>query len=237
MVYALGARYMTLTHSRTLDWADAATDSARHGGLTPFGEEVVRAMNRLGMLVDLSHVSDETMRDALRVSRAPVIFSHSSARAIAEHPRNVPDDVLRLLAANDGIVMVNFFPGFIVPELATALSDLRARHPESEDYSRAVSQLWKTNPPRGTVKSVADHVDHIVRVAGVDHVGLGSDYDGIDMTPEGMEDVSRFPALTEELVRRGYGEKDLAKILGGNLLRVMRRAEEVAQGLRAQGRN
>ncbi|MBI4512547.1 MAG: membrane dipeptidase [Gemmatimonadetes bacterium] len=233
MVYALGARYMTLTHNRTLEWADAATDSARHGGLTPFGEEVVGEMNRLGMLVDLSHVSDETMRDALRVSRAPVIFSHSSARAIADHPRNVPDDVLPLVKANGGVVMVNFYPGFVVPEVARALRELRARYPDPAEYDNAASELWRANPTRGTVKTLADHVDHIARVAGVDHVGLGSDYDGIDVTPEGMEDVSRFPVLAEELLRRGYTDEDLRKILGGNVLRVLRRAEEVAETLQA----
>lgn len=241
MTYELGARYMTLTHANTLDWADAATDSARHGGLTPFGEEVVREMNRLGMLVDLSHVSPETMLDALRVSEAPAIFSHSSARAVADHVRNVPDDVLLEVKENGGVVMVNFFSGFVVPEAAAIMSDmfdvqrvLRARYSDDEAYRRALEAWRAENPiPPGSAATLADHIDHIVRVAGVDHVGLGSDYDGVSVLPEGMEDVSRFPVLTEELVRRGYGEAEIEKILGGNLLRAMERAEAVAARLRA----
>lgn len=238
-----GVRYLTLTHGTTIDWADASTDSATHGGLTPFGEEVVREMNRLGMLVDLSHVSDGTMDDALRVSAAPVIFSHSSARAIADHPRNVPDDVLRRLKENGGVVMINFFSAFTVPEGAEIMRDmfevqrrLRAESGGDEEAYRAAYTAWRdANPiPRGTLSIVADHIDHVVRVAGIDHVGLGSDYDGVTVLPEGLEDVSRFPYLTAELLRRGYGERDVKKILGGNVLRAMREAERVAERLQRE---
>ncbi|MGH7545526.1 MAG: dipeptidase [Gemmatimonadota bacterium] len=242
-VYDLGARYMTLTHANTLDWADAATDSARHEGLTPFGEEIVREMNRLGMLVDLSHVSPETMRDAIRVSVAPVLFSHSSARAVADHVRNVPDDVLRLVKENGGVVMINFFSGFVVPEGAEIMAgmfdvmrELRARYPNDDAaYARALDAWRAAHPvPRGDVGILADHIDHVVRIAGVDHVGLGSDYDGVSVLPEGMEDVSRFPVLTEELLRRGYAESDVEQILGGNLLRAFAAAEQVAARIRAE---
>lgn len=241
--HALGVRYMTLTHANTLPWADAATDSARHGGLTPFGEEVVREMNRLGMLVDLSHVSPETMRDALRVSEAPVIFSHSSARALADHPRNVPDDVLRLVRDNGGVVMVNFYSGFVDSTAASVAREgpyvqrrLRAEHPgDTATVNRRYAEWRREHPlPRGTIATLADHIDHIVRVAGVDHVGLGSDFDGVTSLPEGMEDVSRYPYLTAELLRRGHSEGDVRKILGGNALRVMRRAEEVAARLQRE---
>jgi membrane dipeptidase len=241
--HELGVRYLTLTHSSTIDWADAATDSARHGGLTRFGEEVVREMNRLGMLVDLSHVSPETMADAIRVSEAPVIFSHSSARALADHPRNVPDDVLRMLRDNGGVVMINFYSGFVEPRAAGQMRGMfdvqrrfREQHPSDPEAARRAYDAWRRdNPvPRGTVGTLADHVDHVVRVAGIDHVGLGSDFDGVTSLPEGMEDVSRFPALTAELLRRGYSEADVRKVLGGNILRVMRQAESVAARLRAE---
>ena len=236
MFHALGVRYMTLTHSETLDWVDSATDEARHDGLTPFGEEVVREMNRLGMLVDISHVSFDAMRDVLRVSRAPVIASHSSAYAIAEHPRNVPDDVLHLIRENGGVVMVNFFSGFVHPEGARAterifevLRELKEEHPDEEEYRAAVRRWRKENPiPRGTVGTVVDHIDHIVEVAGIDHVGLGSDYDGITVVPEQLDDVSCFPYITQELVNRGYSKKDIHKILGENLLRAWRQVERVA---------
>ena len=239
--YALGARYMTLTHSKTLAWADSATDTPRHGGLTRFGEEVVREMNRLGMLVDLSHVSEETMDDALRVSQAPVIFSHSSARAICAHPRNVPDAVLARLRQNGGIVMVTFVAAFV-----------------SEEFSKASEPLWKeyeqrmkgVNDPverarvgrdiagrmpgiEVTIGQVADHLDHVRSVAGADHVGLGGDYDGNDSWPRGLEDVSGYPRLFAELVRRGWSDQDLGKLASGNLLRVMREAEAVARRLQA----
>lgn len=237
MFYALGVRYMTLTHSETLDWADSATDEPRHHGLTAFGEQVVREMNRLGMLVDISHVSAETMRHALRVSRAPVIASHSSAYAVAEHPRNVPDDVLRLLVKNDGVVMVNFYSGFIVPEGARLTRDmfergreLQKKYPDEREFRAALEQWRKDNPiPTGSVHTVVDHIEHIIKVAGVDRVGIGSDFDGINSVPKQLEDVSCYPYLTQELLNRGYKKDDILKILGGNLLRVLRRAEEVAK--------
>jgi membrane dipeptidase len=237
MLYALGARYMTLTHSENLDWADSATDLPKHHGLTPFGEQVVLEMNRLGMLVDISHVSAETMRHALRVTRAPVIASHSSAYALAEHPRNVPDDVLRLVARNGGVVMVNFFPGFIVPEAARTMKDmfgvarqLKARYPKEEDFQLALKEWLREHPiPTGDVHNVVDHIEHIIRVAGVDHVGLGSDFDGINAVPRQLEDVSCYPNLTQELLNRGHGREEILKILGGNLLRVLRAAEQAAE--------
>lgn len=237
MFYDLGARYMTLTHADTLDWVDAATDEARHGGLNELGEQVVLEMNRLGMLVDISHVSPETMHDVLRVSRAPIIASHSSARAIADHVRNVPDDVLREVAANGGVVMVNFYSGFIEPEAVRITSDvfnvmreMRAKFSDDEDFETAQREWRRENPiPRGTVGTLVDHIDHIVKVAGIDHVGIGSDYDGITVLPEGLEDVSTYPAITQELVKRGYNERDIHKILGGNLLRALRGAEQAAR--------
>jgi membrane dipeptidase len=237
MFHRLGVRYLTLTHSDTTDWADSATDAARHGGLTPFGEEVVREMNRLGMLVDISHVSAETMRHVLRIARAPVIASHSSAHAVAPHPRNVPDDVLVALAENGGVVMVNFFSGFVHPEAARLSQELfkdyrrlRAEQPDEEKFEKALEEWRATHPiPRGTVKDVVDHVDHIVRVAGIDHVGLGSDFDGVTVLPEGLEDVSCIPAITKELWSRGYSEVAIRKILGGNVLRVLREAERAAE--------
>jgi membrane dipeptidase len=241
--HALGVRYLTLTHSSTIDWADAATDAPRHGGLSRFGEEVVREMNRLGMLVDLSHVSDATMMDALRVSEAPVIFSHSSARAVADHPRNVPDSVLAALPANGGVVMVNFYSGFVEPRGAVLMRGMfdvqrrfREQHPGDPAAAQRAYQAWRAaNPvPRGTVGTLADHVDHVVRVAGIDHVGIGSDYDGVTTLPVGMEDVSTFPRLTAELLRRGYSEADVRKILGGNVLRAMRAAEQTAARLQAE---
>ena len=241
--HELGVRYMTLTHSSTIEWADAATDSARHGGLTRFGEEVVREMNRLGMLVDLSHVSPETMEDALRVSQAPVIFSHSSARALADHPRNVPDAVLAMLEANGGVVMINFYSGFVEPTAAGQMRNMfdvqrryREQYPNDPEAARRAYDQWRRdNPvPRGTIGTLADHIDHVVKVAGIDHVGLGSDYDGVTSVPEGMDDVSRFPYLTAELLRRGYSDGDVAKILGGNVLRVMRQAEQVAARLQRE---
>jgi membrane dipeptidase len=241
--YALGVRYMTLTHTSTIDWADAATDEEKHGGLTRFGEEVVREMNRLGMLVDLSHVSPGTMSDALRVSQAPVIFSHSSARAIADVPRNVPDSILARVKENGGVVMVNFYSGFVDPA-AVALTRQsyevtnRAREQYPNDAAardRHVAEWRAANPmPRGTIALVADHVDHLVKVAGIDHVGYGSDYDGVTSLPVGLDDVSRFPYLTAELLRRGYSDADVRKILGGNILRAMRQAEAVAARLQRE---
>jgi membrane dipeptidase len=237
--YQLGARYMTLTHNVTLDWADAALDTARHDGLTSFGKEVVREMNRLGMLVDLSHVSPAVMSDVLEVTEAPVIFSHSSARALTNHPRNVPDAILARLPRNGGVVMVTFVPAFISP-LAAAWDTEAQRH--SEHLKSAVSDTaerrrrmdeWKAaNPqPRTTLAQVADHIEHVRKVAGPDHVGIGSDFDGIDTVPEGLEDVSKFPYLFAELIRRGWSDTDLKKLAGGNVLRALRAAEATAARL------
>ena len=242
MFYELGVRYMTLTHGSNTDWADAATDQPRHGGLSEFGEDVVREMNRLGMLVDISHVSAEAMDDVLRVSEAPVIASHSGALAINDHPRNVPDPILRQVAENGGVVMVNFFSGFVVPEAADlvrglfdVMRDMMAKYGDDEAALEAARHAWSAeNPiPRGTVSDLVDHIDHIVQVAGIDHVGLGSDFDGITVSPEGLEDVSKFPAITDELIRRGYSEDEIIKILGANVLRAMAEAESVAQRLQA----
>ncbi len=238
-LHELGAAYMTLTHSESLDWCDSATDDPRCGGLSPFGEEVVREMNRLGMLVDLSHVSPDAMRAVLRVSRAPVIFSHSSARGLADHPRNVPDDVLKLTAANGGVVMVNFFSSFIVPSSAAlSVNRMKFRREQERLLADAVAvdaalKRWDAQhtPDRGSIHTLIDHIDHIARVAGVDHVGLGSDYDGITLVPEQLEDVSCFPLITQALLDRGYSEEQIRKILGENLLRVMRGAEQVSRGM------
>jgi membrane dipeptidase len=236
--YRLGVRYMTLTHSESLDWADSATDAPKAHGLSPFGEEVVLEMNRLGMLVDLSHVSPQTMKAALKVTKAPVIFSHSSARGIADHPRNVPDDVLKLVKANDGVVMVNFFSGFIVPEGARAMRkmfevsrELRNKFPEDNAKYREALRAWvKENDfPAGNVQTIADHIDRIVKVAGIDHVGLGSDFDGITKVPHQMEDVSCYPYLTQELLNRKYTKEQILKVLGGNLMRVFADAEKVSR--------
>jgi membrane dipeptidase len=237
--YDLGARYMTLTHNVTLDWADAALDSVRHDGLTDFGREVVREMNRLGMLVDLSHVSAATMSDALDVSEAPVIFSHSSARALTDHPRNVPDSILSRLPKNGGVVMVTFVPAFVSPEAAAWDARLReewtgvkASVTDTVEQQRLVDEWKTTHPtPRATLKQVADHIEHVRNVAGVDHVGIGSDFDGIDTTPEGLEDVSAFPQLFAELIRRGWTDADLKKLAGQNLLRAFRAAEATAARL------
>ena len=243
MMRALGAAYMTLTHTDNVPWADAATDTPRLGGLSKFGEEVVLEMNRLGMLVDLSHVSPDTMTDALRVSRAPVIFSHSSARALCDHPRNVPDDVLVRVKANGGVVMVTFVPGFLSPEggrryplQVEQRQRLRSAHPNDATAVEAGMQEWfKVHPdPVATISMVADHIDHIRQVAGIDHIGIGSDFDGIQSTPVGLEDVSKYPALTAELLGRGYSEDDLRKVLGQNMLRVMRETERVSAVLQKE---
>jgi len=234
MFYALGVRYMTLTHWETIDWADAATDSAKHGGLTPFGEAVVREMNRLGMLVDLSHVSDGTMSDALRVSRAPVIFSHSSARALSTHVRNVPDSILQRVRTNGGIVMVNFYPSF-VSEAVRQFSEstearakaLRAAGVDSAAVADS-TRRWSAAAPRATLSQVADHMDYLRKTIGADYIGIGSDFDGIGSTPEGLGDVSKFPDLIAELLRRGWSTTDVRKVAGLNLLRVLRGAERVA---------
>jgi membrane dipeptidase len=240
--YDLGVRYLTLTHSKTLDWADSATDEARHGGLTPFGEEVVREMNRLGMLVDLSHVSPDSMHDALRVSQAPVIFSHSSARAVCDHPRNVPDDVLKEVARNGGVVMVTFVASFVSAEAAKVLGPLWKQAGErTKDVKdpKERQRIWRelrsqVQVPKVTLAQVADHIEHIRRVAGVDHVGLGGDYDGNSNWPEGLEDVAGYPRLFAELIRRGWSDADLVKLAGGNLLRVLRAAEATSARLRQE---
>jgi membrane dipeptidase len=237
--HALGVRYMTLTHNVTLDWADAALDSAKHGGLTPFGRDVVREMNRLGMLVDLSHVSPATMSAALDVTTAPVIFSHSGARALVDSPRNVPDSILARLPRNGGVVMVPFVTAFVSRAVKANGDTLQAviaaslrRHGTDSAAVRAEIATWRrAHPtPAATITDVADHIDHVRRVAGVDHVGIGSDFDGITENVVGLEDVSTFPALFAELARRGWSDADLAKLSSGNILRVLERAERVGAG-------
>nr|WP_232496250.1 dipeptidase [Novosphingobium kaempferiae] len=237
---ALGAGYLTLTHSRTIDWADSATDNPRHGGLTDFGKQVVRELNRLGMLVDLAHVSEGVMRDAIAVSSAPVIFSHSSARAVDDHPRNVSDDVLRLLKAKGGVVMVNYATPYVSDAYRRWAADSAAEKTrlnappfggldigQPEKAAADYAEWLKAHPaPRVTLSEVADHIEHIAKVAGVDHVGIGSDFDGVgNQLPEGLSDVSTYPTLLAELMRRGWKDQDVAKLAGGNLLRVMEAAE------------
>lgn len=240
--YRDGVRYMTLTHSQNTDWADAATDSMEHGGLTPFGEEVVREMNRLGMLVDLSHASDSTMWDVLRVTQAPVIFSHSSSRHFTPHPRNVPDDIARAVAENGGVIMVNYVASFIhLPayehgqQRRTAFAAFREAGVRGAALRDSIRAWDERNPaPRPDLNVVADHIEHLRDVAGVDHVGIGSDLDGIDTPPIGLEDVSTFPALVAELLSRGWSDEDAKKVIGLNVLRVMREAERVAARLKKE---
>ncbi|MBD0369454.1 MAG: membrane dipeptidase [Pyrinomonadaceae bacterium] len=240
--YRLGIRYMTLTHNNTNDWADSCCDTARNNGLSDFGREVVREMNRLGMLIDISHVSDKTMSDVLDVSSAPIIASHSSARALANHRRNIPDELLRRIAKNGGVVMVNFFPGFIDQKVIDAGAERNARLKPQLD---ALSEQYKDNPARlqeernklfaanplpvTPLSILIDHIDHIAKVAGIDHVGLGSDFDGVPSLPQGMQDIAQLPNITYELLKRGYTEQDIRKVLGENLLRAFARAEEVAR--------
>jgi membrane dipeptidase len=236
MLYALGVRYMTLTHNTNVGWADSATDEPQAGGLTDFGRDVVREMQRIGMLVDLSHVSPDTMRDTLDVAGAPVIFSHSSARAVCDAPRNVPDDVLTRLPANGGVCMVTFVPAFVSQDCADWMAGLKAEVVRRGLDPRDLGKLFGIKPewedehplPQATLAQVADHIDHVRRVAGVEHVGLGGDFDGTDDVTVGLEDVSTYPALFAELLRRGWTEADCAALAGGNVLRALRAAEAYA---------
>lgn len=240
MYAQLGVRYMTLTHADSLAWVDAATDKPKANGLSDFGKEVIREMNRLGMLPDISHISAQSMHAVLDASRAPIIASHSSAYALAPHARNIPDDVLVRLKQNGGIVMVNFFSGFVVAESARRMADMfevsrkmREKFPTDAEHTKAMDEWQKANPmPAGTVKDLVNHIDHIVKIAGIDHVGLGSDYDGVSKVPVELPDVSSYPVITQELLHRGYKEPDIKKILGENILRVMEAAEKVAASIR-----
>lgn len=241
-LYRLGVRYMTLTHNDTIDWADSATDEPRHGGLTDFGREVVREMNRVGMLVDLSHVAATTMRDAIAASAAPVIFSHSSARAVCDHPRNIPDDVLELLAANGGVAMATFVPKFILPAAVdwtlAADENLRAHglhHLDTTPEAMALHRAFEAEHPRpvATAATVADHLDHMREVAGIDHIGIGGDYDGTAFTPAGLDDVAGYPNLIAELLTRGWSRAELAKLSWTNAVRALRDAEAVSRDLSA----
>ena len=235
-LFDLGARYMTLTHSDTLTWADSATDTPQHQGLNAFGEEIVRQMNSLGMIVDLSHVSESTMHDALDTTKAPIMFSHSSARSVADHVRNVPDTVLQRMPSNGGVVMVNFFSGFIDPEAAKIMSTmfdvsrkLRKQYSDDGEFDAAVKRWRAANPyPLCTIYDVVDHIDHIVKIAGIDHVGIGSDFDGVSKLPLGLEDVSTYPRITQLLLDREYSKRDIDKIMSGNMMRVIRQVERVA---------
>ena len=246
--YRLGVRYMTLTHTANTEWADSSGDKPKWNGLTDFGKQVVERMNRLGMMVDISHVSDKTFYDTLAATHAPVIASHSSCRALCDVPRNMTDDMIRALAKNGGVMDINFYPGFLSPEFAAAYKKVAPQIHADESAaekqyandrkrlaveSRNIWARYASQFPAPSYTAIADHIDHAVRVAGIDHVGLGSDFDGIDSAPKGMEDVSKLPDLVRELARRGYSEQDLKKILGGNLLRVMRQVERVGREMRS----
>ena len=246
--YRLGVRYMTLTHTANTEWADSSGDKPQWNGLTDFGKQVVERMNRLGMMVDISHVSDKTFYDTLAATQAPVIASHSSCRALCDVPRNMTDDMIRALAKNGGVMDINFYPGFLSPEFAAAYKKVAPQIHADEsaaekqyandrkrlaEESRNIWARYASQFPAPSYTTIADHIDHAVQVAGIDHVGLGSDFDGIDSAPKGMEDVSKLPDLVRELARRGYSEQDLKKILGGNLLRVMRQVERVGREMRS----
>ncbi|MEP7008798.1 MAG: dipeptidase [Acidobacteriota bacterium] len=241
--YAAGARYMTITHTKNTPWADSATDAPKANGLTKFGEEVIREMNRLGMLVDLSHVSPDTMKDAIAVAQAPVIFSHSSARALCDHPRNVPDDVLALLPKNGGVAMVTFVPSFLTEarrQWGAAIDGeekrLQGLHPENAERVKSDLAAWKVDhpEPQPSVGDIADHIEHVKKIAGIDHVGIGSDFDGITSTPIGARGVDAFPVVLAELLRRGWSDAEIKKLAGENLLRVLREAETVAKRLQKE---
>ena len=246
--YRLGVRYMTLTHTANTEWADSSGDKPKWNGLTNFGKQVVERMNRLGMMVDISHVSDKTFYDTLAATHAPVIASHSSCRALCDVPRNLTDDMIRALAKNGGVMDINFYSGFLSPDFAAAYKKVATQIQADEsaaekqyandrkrlaEESRNIWARYASQFPAPSYTTIADHIDHAVQVAGIDHVGLGSDFDGIDSAPKGMEDVSKLPDLVRELARRGYSEEDLKKILGGNLLRVMRQVERVGREMRS----
>ena len=237
-MYRSGARYMTITHFLTTDWADSATDAPKHDGLAPFGVEVIKEMNRLGMIADISHVAETTMHDVLDVTTAPVLFTHSNARALLDHPRNVPDSVLKRLPANGGVVMVTFVPVYLSTAVqkfeqdkAAETARIKAAFIGNPAGEKSAIEAWlaASPTPNATIAQVADHIDHIRDVAGIDHIGIGGDFGGVDTLPQGLENVSKYPALFAELLRRGYTEKDLAKIAQGNVLRVLRSAEAAAQ--------
>ena len=237
-LHRLGVRYMTLTHSESLDWADSCSDTPKANGLTPFGVSVITEMNRLGMLVDLSHVSPDTMKAALKATKAPVIFSHSSARAVADHPRNVPDDVLKLVKENRGVVMVNFYSGFLTQDGARAMKlmfekgrELKKQFPDDEAKYRAAYREWskQNDYPAGDVTNIVDHIDHIAKVAGIDCVGIGSDFDGVPKLPTGMSDVSYYPVITQIMLDRGYSKEQIHKVLGLNVMRAFAEAEAVSR--------